>query len=438
MKKIVITAGLLALLATACTQKKQDEQGYKISGRDLYKTVQHFVALGEHRTASAGDLATSAWLKSALDSLGAKTEYVEFPLSQFFFETGTLSYNNRSIDVFPVWPVKEALQLSVSGIPVDGGHLKDSAAIKGKLVLTHLTNQHGASTPATAAQINAFIKKGAVGVLVVPDNTTGEIVALNTFKELQPWNVPVYEIAPKDTAIVIQSIAAQQPVQIEVKGTVKQVTGRSVLGKIGTGRQQVVISTPISGWFRTGGERGPGIAVWLGLAEWVHANNEKLKDYTFVFIGNSGHELDNLGARVFVEKAAPKPEDTRLWIHLGAAVAVRAWKEETGKWVLADSVDTNRHIYYAESVAASFEKTFDALQAKKAKGTEQNKETVKPGGEGIVYKQHGYKNLVSIAYVHRLHHVKTDDEQSTSPTLLLELEQTLQKFISLELGLNSK
>ncbi len=436
MNKIILTAGLFVLFATACTQKNGEE--YKISGQDLYKTVQHFVALGDHRTASAGDLATSAWLKAQLDSLGAKTEYIEFPLSQFFFESGKLTYNNQSVDLFPVWPVKEGLQLSISGIPIDGDHLKDSASIKGKLVLTHLTHQHGASTPATAAQINAFIEAGAVGVLVVPDNNTGEIVALNTFKELQPWEAPVYEIAPKDTALVIQSIAEKKPVHIEIKGTVEKVTARSILAKIGTGRQHVVISTPISGWFRTGGERGPGIAIWLGLAEWVHANSEKLKDYTFVFIGNSGHELDNLGARIFVDKAAPKPEDTRLWIHLGAAVAVRGWKEENGKWLLTDSVDTNRHIYYSESVAESFEKSFNNLKAKKAKGTEANKETVKPGGEGIVYKNHGYKNLVSIAYSHRLHHVKTDNEQSTSPELLLELEQTLQQFIFLELAVNSK
>lgn len=432
MKKILITAGLLGMLSAACTHK-QEESAYKSSGEELYKTVQHFVHLGEHRTASAGDLATSAWLKTQLDSLGAKTEYVEFPLSQFFFESGKLSYNNQSIDVFPVWPVKEALQLSISGIPVDGDHLKDSSSIKGKLVLTHLSHQHGASTPETTRQINAFVKAGALGVLVVPDNNTGEIVALNTFKEQLPWEVPVYEVAPKDTAVVTKAIADKNELRIEIKGTVEKVTGRSILAKIGTGKQHVVISTPISGWFRTGGERGPGIAVWLELAKWAHANESLFKDYTFVFIGNSGHELDNLGARVFVDKAAPKPNDTRLWIHLGAAVAVRDWTEENGTWTLIDSVDSKRNIYYSASVAESFEKSFQAIKAKKEKGTEENKETVKPGGEAIVYKNHGYTNLVSIAYAHRLHHVKTDDEQTTSPALLLELEQALQAFIALEL-----
>jgi methylglyoxal synthase len=66
----------------------------------------------------------------------------------------------------------------------------------------------------------------------------------------------------------------------------------------------------------------------LTLAEWVSKNPSQLADYTFVFTGNSGHELDNHGANVFAEKAAPKPEDTRLWIHLGATIAAKAWKKK--------------------------------------------------------------------------------------------------------------
>ncbi|MDB5273996.1 MAG: hypothetical protein JWO58_2363 [Chitinophagaceae bacterium] len=433
MKRIV-TAACAILLMAACTSEKKENQTLINTGESLFETVKQFVQLGEHRTATSVDSSTSAWLKSEFDSLGAKTEFVEFPLSQFFFEEGKLTYDSQTVAVFPVWPVREGLQLSLSGSVIAGDQLKKLTDVKGKIVLTHLTHQHGASTPEIKTQIDTFIHAGAIAVLVVPENNTGEIVALNTFEDQKAWDVPVYEIAPKDTGIVLKSISDKKTLAIEVKGSVRQITGRSVLAKLGTGKQYVVISTPISGWFRTGGERGPGIAVWLGLAKWVKANAQQFKDYTFLFIGNSGHELSNLGARVFADKAAPKIEDTRLWIHLGAAVAVREWKEEKGQWTLTDSVDSKRSIYYDEAVAKSFEKSFEQLKAKKVKGTEENKATVKPGGEGIVYQQHGYKNLVSIAYGHRLHHVKTDDEQSTSPELLLELEQTLEQFITLELA----
>lgn len=428
---MVLLLTSMALFTASCATKKEEQTA--VTGEELYKTVVEFVKLGEHRTASNADLATSAWLKASLDSIGARTEFVEFPLSQFFFEEGKLTVDSQSIDLFPVWPVKQGVQLSLAGLAIDGDSLKDKTFVKGKIALTRLAHQHGVSTLESAEQINALIHAGAIAVLVVPQNSTGEIVALNTYDQQPAWEVPVYEIAPKDTGLVQTSISAQQSITLSVKGEVKDVTARNVLAKIGTGKQYVVVSTPISGWFRTGGERGPGIAVWLGLAKWAKANEDKFHKYTFVFTGNSGHELDNMGAKVFAEKAAPKVADTRLWIHLGAAVAVKAWKEEQGEWILTDSVDSNRNIYYDASVAHAFETSFGKLNAIKVKGTEQNKETVKPGGEGIIYKNKGYKNLVSIAYAHRLHHVKTDDEHLTSPALLLELEKTVQEFITLEL-----
>jgi len=433
MRKIFITSIALAFIVFSCTQHENEQQENSNDGNVLFETVKTFVKLGEHRTATATDSATSAWLKSELDSIGATTQYTEFPVSQFFFNEGKLLYDDKSIEVFPVWPVKEGLHLSVSGIVVDDRKLKNISDVKGKLVLTHLQHVHGASNPLIVAQIDTFIKAGAIGVLAIPENNTGEIIALNTFENQKPWNAPVYEIAPKDTAIIYKAISDNKPVRIEIKGEVKNVTARNILAKIGSGKQYVVISTPISGWFRTGGERGPGIAIWLGLAKWAKENISQFPDYTFIFTGNSGHELNILGASAFLDKAAPKPEETKLWIHLGAAVAVKEWKEENGKWVLTDSVDSKRGIYYSSSLANSFETAFEHIQAKKVKGLEDNKDSIKPGGEGALYHEHGYNKLVSIAYAHRLHHVKTDDENTTSPELLLELEKALENFISLEL-----
>jgi len=437
---VILFGGLLALtlLATSCKQESHAEaNGNKDSGFTLFTTVKKFVSLGEHRTGTPGDLATSEWLKAELDSIGYKTQFVEFPLRQFFFKSGTLSVGDQIADVFPVWPVKDDTNLAQSGKIIDGDKLKELTQAKGNLVLTRLKHAHGASTPEIAEQINNFINAGALSVLAITENNTGELVALNTFDGQPAWKAPVYHLAPKDSALVLKAIADATPVSIKIQGNIQTINARNVLGKIGIGPRYVVVSTPISGWFTTGGERGPGIAVWLGLAKWASRNKDKFPEYTFIFTGHSGHELSKLGAKAFVEKAAPKPEDTRLWIHLGAAVAVREWKEENGKWVLTDSVDSKRGIYYSESVAKSFEKTFEHVKAKKTKGTEANKEKVKPGGEGAVFQKHGYSNLVSIAYAHRLHHVKTDDEQTTSPRLLQELEEALENFISTQLNVKS-
>lgn len=433
MKQILYTAAGILLLASSCSQGPSKSSSSD-EGDKLYAKVKQFVALGEHRTATAGDSATSAWLKRELDSLGAKTEFVEFPVKQFFFESGKLTADGKTAEVFPVWPVKEELNLSQTNPVIDGDNQQNPGAVKGKLVLTRLQNAHGASNQRIVSQINSFIDAGASGVLAVTVNNTGEIQALNTFKEQKAWNVPVYHIAPKDTSLLLGAAAKKVPVSIEVKGEIKDVRARNIVGRIGSGKKFVVITTPVSGWFKTGGERGPGIAEWLGLAEWAAQHSAEYPDYTFVFAGNSGHELDGLGAQVFVDKAAPRPDNTELWIHLGAAVAVRGWKQENNKWELADTVDSKRNIYYSSTVADAFEKAFAGVKARKTKGTPENTATVKAGGEGGLYQEKGYKNLVSLAYAHRLHHIRTDNEELTSPALLEELFGALKALIERQIG----
>ncbi len=428
MKNLSNIALAAIVLATACGPKEK-ETAHVSDGQVLFSKVKQFVSFGEHRTGTTGDSLTSAWLKTEFDSLGVPAELVSFPLKQFIVDSSRLVLADKSVDIFPVWPVNDKLNLNVSAVTVDGDKLSNLNEVKGKLVLTRLKEVHGSSNQVIIKQINGFIKAGATGVLAVTENNTGEFVALNTLDHQKSWGAPVFIVAPNDTAAILSAITSKKAVKTDIKGTFKNVSGRNVLAKIGTGKKYVIVSTPISGWFTTGGERGPGIAIWLGLAKWVKENPDRFKNYTFVFTGHSGHELGALGARVFLDESAPKPQETRLWLHLGAAIAVRDWKEENGKWTLTDSVDSQRYIYYDPAVAVSFEKSFEKLKARKAKGSETNK----PGGEGTYFHKSGYNKLVSLSHGHRLHHVRSDDEKSTSPEILAELEHTLQGFLILEL-----
>ncbi len=425
MKKLFSTLLFLSSLQTAFTQSTD--------GEALFAAVKKFVALGEHRTGTKTDFATSQWLKNDLDKWGFKTEFVRFPLTQFFFEKGNISIEQKQLDVLPLWPVSPKVNPSQKGILVNGDKANDLSAVKGKLVLTTLPQAGGALNEAIEKHLDKFIQAGAKGILAITPSNTGEIVAHNTRESTQAWAIPVWQVASKDTAIFQSAITSSSAVTVTIEGKSKAIEARDIVGRFGNGKKYVVISTPISGWFTCGGERGPGLAAWLALAEWVSKNPSQFADYTFVFTGNSGHELDNHGASVFAEKAAPKPEDTRLWIHLGAAIAAKAWKKENGQYILTNEVDGNRTIYYDESVADAFEKSFANINARKGKGTTANKGIVKPGGEGSLYQAKGYKNLVSLAYGHRLHHVKTDDENTTSPALLAEITDALKAFIIAEL-----
>jgi hypothetical protein len=103
----------------------------------------------------------------------------------------------------------------------------------------------------------------------------------------------------------------------------------NVVARIERGPRWIVVTTPISGWFGCGGERGPGVALFLGLARWI---SRQESDLSYLFIANSGHEFGYLGAEVSLEEVdVPPPEDVDAWLHLGAAIATRAWhKSEEG------------------------------------------------------------------------------------------------------------
>ena len=90
----------------------------------------------------------------------------------------------------------------------------------------------------------------------------------------------------------------------------------NVVAKLVRGDKWIVVTTPLSGWFTCAGERGPGVALFLGLARWAA---ERSGDHSLMFLGNTGHELDQVGAHHTLESNAPSTGDVSMWIHLGAS-----------------------------------------------------------------------------------------------------------------------
>lgn len=89
----------------------------------------------------------------------------------------------------------------------------------------------------------------------------------------------------------------------------------------------MLLTTPLSGWFRCAGERGTGIAVMLAVAERLAAEGVPL-----LVNGNSGHELIDLGAHHLAES---KPAACSIF-HFGASVA--AGEGDGDELRLADGV----------------------------------------------------------------------------------------------------
>ena len=311
-------------------------------------------------------------------SHGYEVKYTGFSLRQFFPEevSVTTAENKDSFQAFPLWYLNGKTALNPEGILTSD---TTSEKVRDKIVLLNFSfGQSGKSAAIIQNKIKSLIQAGARAVIGYKENKAGEIVAFNVPVSADPWDIPIVIISPADA----NKLAGQEglPVKITLKGRFKDVTARNVYGTIGKGERYVFISTPVSGWFRCGGERGPGVAVWLALAKWAAA--QKLP-YTFVFTANSGHEMDFRGAHEFLKRDAPAPDKTWLWIHLGAGVATLSWKETPDGLVKENRVDADRNFFYSSSVKTAFDTAFADIPGNKWNTQERN------GGELLAVAQKG-------------------------------------------------
>ncbi|WP_163410470.1 zinc-binding metallopeptidase family protein [Flavobacterium ajazii] len=416
--KYSILAAFLLIGATTLGQNKSEADFF--NGNQLFSTVQKFVSLGEHRTGTPADLATSDWLGKELVSYGYNVKYLEFPIRQFFPEKVSLSNGKETIKAFPLWWVDEKASRTVTAPLVDAG--KDNAYCKDNIALIHLPLKKQRANP--KVYIDSIINLGVKGIVAITDNQSGEIEAYNTNKDQQPWKVPIILIAPKDSVKALAFVKSSKPVTLAVNGTFKDVKGRNVYGTIGNGDKYIVISTPISGWFTCGGERGSGIAIWLSLAKWAASLKSK---YTFVFTGNSGHEHAFKGAHEYLEQNAPPVEKTHLWIHFGAGAATLEYKTTASGLVKQTNVDPKRRFFFNDPVKKSFNTAFAGIDAVKVLANEN------PGGELIYVAKKGYKRFAGVSYAHPFFHVNTDDASTTSPKILEETAKAFKDFITAEI-----
>jgi len=309
----------ILILVSFCSSAQSPVRSDPFDADSLFAHVEKFTSFGIHRTGTAGDNATSQWLSRELTSYGFSVRYLDFPLTQFFLDSAFVRVGENKISAFPLWYVNKSVNSATSGVLIDGNLPVSSFRNKIAYLRIKITD-HVAD--ADRARFKELISAGVTGIVACTESITGEIVASNTPEDHSAWPVPIVFIGAGDSARLMASLGKN--VAISVSGKFQKVSARNVYGTVGSGSRYVVISTPISGWFSCGGERGPGIAAWLALAKWV--SSAKLP-YRFIFTANSGHELYGIGAHAFLDRVAPPASQTALWVHLGAGIATLSWKQ---------------------------------------------------------------------------------------------------------------
>lgn len=261
------------------------------AGEELYRLVEGYAGLGEHRTGTPVDDATAGWFAEQLKQIGATVSMVPYDFTRYDARW-TLKVNGLQTQSLPLFyegigRVRTTTP-AVAALPVRAGGVLEGLP----------THTFAARRDGRAALVVATIADG------------GRLVATNRQPRMGS-GMPTICVA-EDLA---QSLATGS---VEVDLDARLVAGQSanVIGTLGPvgARPPVLVTTPLTGWFRCASERGTGIAIALSLAQHL------AETVPVVVLGTTGHELYYLGLRRHLDVMTDRPAAV---VHLGASAAAQ-------------------------------------------------------------------------------------------------------------------
>jgi hypothetical protein len=308
-----------------------------LAGATLYEDVRRYETFGLHRYGSAGLDATLAWIADELTRAGLTVTSQVFTLGrQYDFEHGNLAVGNEHRPVMPHWwSPEDRTTFALTALIASDGPDPVPGPAPDAFVRMTLPFDRGAYLNARhrAALDVAFARRPAA-VLLTIGHPSGEIFTYNVDQKQAAWPVPVILVAPRDVPLLDAAQRKGQAVSVEVSGAYRRdVKGRNVVARLDRGKDKwIVVSTPVSSWFTSTCERGPGIAGFLAMAR---LSATRWPDANLVFVATAGHEVGHGGMEVFLRDGAPPPDKTIAWAHFGASLACFEWKRDGTTWTTA-------------------------------------------------------------------------------------------------------
>ncbi len=390
-----------------------------LSGEALFNDVITYANMGDHRTGGKGDKATTLWLTQALSQAGYDVAKQPFSLKQFFPEHVAVTVNAKTISAFPHWFPKPTHEAGFTA-PLAAFHDSD---LQGKIAYLQ-ADKVGLWYKANISKLTvSAAQRGALGLIVAVPHPSKEIYARNA---AEPWlqtplPIPAVIVAQQDDAILSESMRSQKQATLVLHGETQTVSAENVIARRERGKRWLVISTPTSGWFASAGERGGGVALFLGLARWLSSTEI---NHSVMFVANSGHELSYMGAH-HSKRLLPKTADVDLWIHLGASIGARKWADTASGHAPLSRVHDYNYLYAHPRWVEATQQAFTDVPNLTVLSTEK---LPAANGELVEYIQEGYPAL-GIVGSHRFFHTPQDLPLVTSPQLLAPYGSAFKKLV---------
>lgn len=423
-RRSLLKAGLAAPIALqAAPAAAASGIGAPFALERLFADVKAYAEAGNKQSGGAGDRWTADWTARRLAASGFAVERQPFDVPWFAATACELTLGDREI---PLVAQPLAVPTGASGITAPLRLADVNERLDGAIAVVRLPYRRWSSLLDRAVRdpLADALARGAAAVILVTAGPTGEALLLNAPADGPLSDKPLALLAPRVAAPIIEAARRGLPANLVLNGNGGSRVAENVVGRrMKDGRRWLVVSTPRSGWTDCAGERGPGFAVWLALAEWMpHA----FADHNLLFVCNSGHEYENLGASHVVEKVGPPPADTDFWLHLGANVATRDYQEMPGRLLPLPSADPFRFLMTSAAFVDRARAIFKGLP-----GLEMAyPSTEGAAGELSEVVKAGYPHHAGIFGAHRHHHATTDTMSVVAPEPLAATALAVRDFLT--------
>lgn len=384
----------------------------------LEADFQRYVALGPHRSGLDGDRASADWMAGELTRAGYAVERQMVPFRQWVHEAAWLEIDGERLEGFPLWwpPTAEDARRAAATM-VDGAQ-----ASQGDIaVITVPTQLQGGLRPGTRQAITDAIATGVAGIVLVTETPSGEPYAFNAPAQPDAWPVPILIVGSAHTNAIERAMSDGGTAELQLVGHYIETETENTIARLARGGERtVVVSTPRNGWFLSGGERGPGVALFLATAEWALATG----DADLVFVATGGHEVGHIGMSAFLAERAPPPADTALWVHFGSSIAVKDRSRlEDDPPLYTD----NRWIIFTPGQVPKVQASFADL------GYTPVLSTFDAFGEAKDIRDAGYPEFFAFAGWHPFFHQPEDDATSSSGELIRVPGEAVTELIAPDL-----
>jgi len=405
----IMLARYASLLLAALTLSNSAQAADPLDGAALYADVLTYDAFGTHRYGSRGAERAMDWIENELRTAGLTTSSQALSMPrQYDFEEASLTVGDKLAQVVPHW----WLPLAQGSLALTAPIVSEGEATGAFVRLTLPYDRAAYLTQAHKDALAAALARKPAAVLLTIQHPSGEPYVYNVDQAQEPWPVPVIVVGAKDKAMLDEAEQGKKPLTLVVKGGYRSaVAGRNVIGRLDRGKAKtLVISTPVTSWFTSSCERGPGIAGFLAMAR---IGKEAFPDANLIFIATGGHEIGHGGMEEFLKDGAPKPDQVAAWAHFGASLGCYvANQSEKGLVVGKETNEALRVILRSEAMDASVTTAFAAVKGAPLVGKQAGV------GELRDIASAGYPRFFGMAGLHLFFHTPADRAELTGPALL--------------------